>query len=187
MIQTFAMACMLFVIGNVAQAQTPGCQSSAQAASKMWDAWKQETHLDPTAMTAQAFVGRAASAVNKWNKIAKNSWATIGPRSLRYGEGNRQTGTIMGKTTRTFVMPPTRKGNATITLKKIDGRAKTGVTICTQTKNGSRRTIHSYTFNNSNAPKTKTFSIPNSANKVVTVTIKNYSVGNKFKYSIKAK
>lgn len=173
---------MIFIMSSFSlQAQTPKCSNAASAVAEMWNSYG----VWSPSVSAQVYASLVRDAVRKWNQRAGNSWASIGPRHLTLN--NRQaTGTIMGQTNRTFITEPAHGNSVRITLRKTDGRAKTGVTICTQTKNGSRRTVHSYTFNNGNRPQSKTFIIPNARGKVISVNMRNYSVGNKFKYTIKA-
>ena len=179
------MICFL-VSNTTVSAQTPNCSSSAVVVSKMWKAWKDlgigDAHLLPNA----TYAAHTARAISSWNRLIGNSWATIGPRSLRINNRSA-SGTIWGQTNRTFITPPSKNNSVTITLRKTDGRAKTGVTICTTDKRNNKRTVHSYTFNNGNYTKTKTFVIPNARNKVISVNMRNYSVGNKFKYTISAR
>ncbi len=187
LVQFFAALMICFFVSNTSvSAQTPNCSSSAVVVSKMWKAWKDlgigDAHLLPNA----TYMGHADRAIRSWNRLIGNSWATIGPRSLK--TNNRtESGTIWGRTNRTFIIPPARSNNVTITLRKTDGKAKTGVTICTTDKYNNKRTVHSYTFNSGNYTQTKTFVIPNAKNKVISINTRNYSVGNKFKYTISAR
>lgn len=173
---------MIFIMSSFSlKAQTPKCSSAAAAVAEMWNSYG----VWSPSVSAQVYASLVRDAVRKWNQRAGNSWASIGPRHMTLN--NRQaTGTILGQTNRTFITEPAHGNSVRITLKKTDGRAKTGVTICTQTKNGTRRTVHSYTFNNGNYTRTKTFVIPNARGKVISVNMRNYSVGNKFKYTIRA-
>ncbi|MEM8887616.1 MAG: hypothetical protein AAGD28_06485 [Bacteroidota bacterium] len=181
LVKTLILGMVFFMSSFSLQAQTPKCSSSAAAVAQMWNSYGT---WNPSIST-QAYAALVRDAVSSWNNYARNRWATIGPRHLALN--NRQaTGTILGQTNRTFVTVPARGNSVTITLRKTDGRAKTGVTICTQTKNGTRRTVHSYTFNNGNYTKTKTFTINNAKGKVISINMRNYSVGNKFKYTVKA-
>ncbi|MEM6805074.1 MAG: hypothetical protein AAF696_27000 [Bacteroidota bacterium] len=181
LIQSLAFILMITFSFTTAKAQTPKCSAAAAAVAEMWNAYGAWT----PSVTSQAYAALVRDAIRKWNQKAGNSWASIGPRNLKLN-GTTASGTILGQTNRTFVTVPSRNNTVRITLRKIDGRAKTGVTICTQSKNGTRRTIHSYTFNNGNYTRTKTFTIPNAKGKVISINMRNYSVGNKFKYTVKA-
>jgi hypothetical protein len=186
--KVFTIALGTFLICGLSKnllAQTPGCTSAAQVVSKMWNAWNQVSVLLPSSVPENEIMAKLGSAVARFNTdVAQGNWATIGPRSLVLN--NQEIGNILGNTTRTFVMAPSKNDVVRIVLKKNDGRAKTGVTICTQSKTGGRQTVASYTFNNDNDPETKTFRITDAQNKVISIAIKNYSVGNRFQYQIKA-
>lgn len=181
LIQVLAFSLMMAFSFSTAQAQTPQCSSAASAVAGMWNSYG----VWSPSVTVQAYGTLATDAIRKWNRLAGNSWGSIGPRHLSL-KNKSATGTILGQTNRTFVTVPSHGNTVKIILRKTDGRAKTGVTICTQTKSGTRRTVKSYTFNNSKAAMTKTFIIPNAKGKVISVNMRNYSVGNKFKYTIRA-
>lgn len=124
-----------------------------------------------------------------YNHIAgRNSKWQIGSRYLGIG-ANRptETGTVMGQTSRTFVTHPSENNRAIITLEKTGGKAKTSVVVCVINKNGSSRSLPVYTFSNGNGTSTKRFTVNNVKDKIIVVSIKNKSVGNKFKYKISAR
>src|SRR5690606_23783244 len=110
-----------------------------------------------------------------WNWIAGNSSATIGPRRLEIDGGN-ETGQILGQTKSTFVTPPSFNNQVVITINKFEGRAETGVTICTHGQNGVTETVTSYVFPNDNNGKVKSFTINNAKGKIISVAMKNNSV-----------
>ncbi len=181
-------------VGSSASAQTPGCTSSHEAATKMWDAWHNaiidgtetvEKYALPTVVDWFEYQELASTAVTGWNQLANNSWSTIGPRSLNIG--STETGNVVGRTTRTFIMPPSNRDTIRVTINKTDGRARTGVTICTQTNDDRRQSVVSHSFPNTNDPLVETFEITGAADKVISIAIKNYSVGNQFQYSIIAR
>ncbi len=183
---SLSLVICFFLFNTSVSAQTPSCNSSAAVVSKMWKAWNDLGVGNASLLPNATYVARAAQAVNGWNSLVGNSWATIGPRDLRFNNRS-ESGIIMGQTNRTFITPPARNNTVTITLRKTDGKAKTGVTICTTDINNNRRTVHSYTFNNGNYTRTKTFTIHNARNKVISINMRNYSVGNKFRYTISAR
>lgn len=120
-----------------------------------------------------------------WNWIASNGTGTIGPRRLDIGEST-ETGTILGQTKSTFVTNPSFNNQVVITINKTDGRAETGVSICTHTQNGVTNTVTTYVFPNNNNGLSKTFTINNAKGKIISVAMKNNSVANRFQYNIKA-
>jgi hypothetical protein len=183
--KTFVFATAILLCGNVSFAQAPGCNSAAEIVSKMWQSWDKVSDKLPGDVPGGQFLSFAAKSITNWNQeVAGNSWATIGPRSLNFGE--KANGNVLGQTTRVFILPPSNKETVTITIKKIDGKAKTGISVCSEGKKGNTRTDDNYTFNNSDKKETKIFTINNAKNRVLSVTIKNYSVGNKFQYTIEA-
>lgn len=121
-----------------------------------------------------------------WNWISSNSSANIGPRYLEMDGGNEQ-GTVMGQTQRTFVTPPSFNNTVKVTLNKYDGRAETKVLICSHGDDGITRTLKEYTFENNKNGQTKVFTLTGVRGKIISIAIKNKSVGNKFKYRINAK
>lgn len=183
---SLSLVICFFLCNVTVSAQTPSCSSSAVVVSKMWKAWNNLKAGHASLLPNATYMSRSAQAVRGWNSIVGNGWATIGPRDLLINHRS-ENGIIRGQTNRTFITPPSRNNTVTITLRKTDGKAKTGVTICTTDRNGNRRTVHSYTFNNGNYTRTKTFVISNARNKVISINMRNYSVGNKFNYSISAR
>lgn len=174
-------SCSLFNL----KAQTPGCNSSAVLVTKMWEAWHDFVgDINTTLYNYQDYISKVPLIVNKWNQKVGNSWATIGPRSLKFNDS--ETGNIVGQTNRTFITIPSFDSTVSIRIRKTDGRAKCGVTICVSGENGSRQIIHSYTFESGNRLQTKNFILPNVKGKVISINMRNYSVGNTFKYRISA-
>jgi len=151
----------------------------AQKTWEQWGPWKPNISLIP-------FKGSVKKLKKAWNYIASNGGATIGPRFLEMDGGNEQ-GTVYGQTKRTFVTPPSFEDEVTITVNKYDGRARTGVVICSHGRDGVTRQLKSYTFENSRNGKTKTFTLKGVKGKIISVAMRNRSVGNRFKYRINAK
>ncbi len=170
----------LFVSVTTMKAQTPSCSSATAAVTTMWEKFG-EWNADITTAFYQTKVNQAVRA---WNQAAHNNWATLGPRSLKLNQ--MEKGTILGQTNRTFVMPPSYRRNLSITIKKTDGRAKMGVTICTTGRSGRKNIVAQYTFPNGRHKLSKTFNISGARGKVISINMRNYSVGNKFKYKISA-
>ena len=96
-----------------------------------WGPWKPE-------IGSRTFLKKVENVKKFWNYIASNSGATIEPRFIEFDGGNEQ-GTVYGKTKRTFVTPSSFENTITVTINKYDGRAKTGVVICSRSHvSGSR-------------------------------------------------
>ncbi len=177
------LACaILFTFWGGLQAQnTPNCSQGEKLAENTWEKWgpwKPNISLVP-------FKNGITQIKQHWNWIASNGTGTIGPRRLDIGEGNEQ-GNILGQTKSTFVTSPSFNDNVEITINKYDGRAETGVTICTHSQSGVTATVSSYVFPNGNNGQTKKFTIANAKGKIISIAMKNNSAGNQFKYRIKA-
>ena len=170
----------LFAIGFQAEAQN--CNQGKKLAEQTWEKWgpwKPNIQLIP-------FKNKVKQIKQVWNWIAANGGSTIGPRLLEMDGGN-ETGSITGQTKRTFVTPPSFEDRVEITINKYDGRARTGVVICTMGRNGVLNEVTDYTFPNDKNGKVKKFTVNNARGKIIMVAMKNLSVGNKFKYRINAK
>ncbi|QNJ98077.1 hypothetical protein [Constantimarinum furrinae] len=164
------------------QAQAQNCNQGAKLAEKTWEKWgpwKPNITLIP-------FKAEVQKIKNVWNWIAANGGATIGPRLLELDGGN-ESGNIAGQTKSTFVTPPSFDDRVEITINKYDGRAKTGVVICVQGRDGVTTQKASYEFPNDRNGKVKKFTLNNVRGKIIIVAMKNQSVGNKFKYRINGK
>ena len=75
-----------------------------------------------------------------------------------------------------------------VRVEKTDGKAKTEVKICLWTDGvgmGSTVVKKTYTFENGNYKRTKTFTIFQAKDKKVIVYINNQSVGNTFSYNLR--
>ncbi|MCB0457854.1 MAG: hypothetical protein KDC91_08930 [Flavobacteriaceae bacterium] len=176
----FLVAFFVFAFGSQLEAQN--CNQGSNLAQDMWDAWgpwQPNISLVP-------FKNEVRLIKNGWNAIAANSSATIGPRFLELDGGNEE-GTILGQTMRTFVSHPSFDDTVEITINKYDGKAKTGVVICVQGKDGVTTQKASYEFPNENNGRVKKFTLNNVRGKSIIVAMKNLSVGNKFKYRINGK
>ncbi|GHC49633.1 hypothetical protein [Ulvibacter litoralis] len=164
------------------QATAQNCNQGVKLAEKTWEKWgpwKPNIQIVP-------FKAEVQKIKRVWNWIAANGGATIGPRLLEMDGGN-ETGNIAGQTKSTFVTPPSFNNNVKLTINKYDGKAKTGVTICVQGRDGITTQKASYEFPNDKNGKTKVFNLKNVKGKIIIVAMKNKSVGNKFKYRINAK
>lgn len=174
--------CMIALFAFSFQTEAQNCNQGKKLAEKTWEKWgpwKPNIQLIP-------FKGKVQKIKQVWNWISANGGSTIGPRLLEMDGGNEQ-GSITGQTKRTFVTPPSFENRVEITINKYDGRARTGVVICTQGRNGVTNQVHSYTFPNQNNGKVKKFVVNNARGKIIMIAMKNQSVGNKFKYRINAK
>lgn len=180
--KAFALYFVLFGFAAILNAQnTPNCNQGENLAERTWEKWgpwKPKITLIP-------FKNEVVALRDNWNWIVSNGNATVGPRRLEI-DGENETGTILGKTKSTFVTPPSFNNKVIITINKYDGKAETGVTICTHSSDGSTETETSYVFPNENDSRVKTFTINNVKGKIISVAMKNNSIANKFQYRINA-
>lgn len=161
--------------------QAQNCNQGKKLAEKSWEEfgpWKPNFSLIP-------FKNQVAKMKNAWNWISSNGGANIGPRYLEVDGGN-ENGSITGQTKRTFVTPPSFNNTMKITINKYDGRAETGVVICSHGRDGITKTLKTFTFPNDKNGKTKVFTLSGVKGKIISVAMKNNSVANKFKYRINA-
>lgn len=159
----------------------PNCNQGQKLAENTWEKWGP---WQPR-ITLIPFKAEITRVKQYWNWISSNGVGTVGPRRLDIGEGN-ETGKILGQTKRTFVTNPSFENQVKITITKTDGRAETGVSICTHTQDGVTSTVTTYVFPNNNNGQEKVFTINNAKGKIISVAMKNNSVANQFEYTIKA-
>ena len=161
----------------------PGCSAGAKVAKETWKKWGPWKLLPPV-----TYKQKVKKFKKLWNALvaSNTSWATLGPRYMEIGSKVDQ-GKIVPQTKRTFVTAPANKNSVVITIEKYDGRAKTGVSICIHGKNGDQLNKKNYTFPNDRASKTKKFTITGTKGKIISVSMKNHSAGNKFLYKINCK
>ncbi len=162
--------------------QAQNCNQGEELARRTWEKWgpwEPKLHIVPYKATIR-------TVKFAWNIIASHSPANLSPRFLEFNEVKEQ-GNIVPRTKRTFVTPPPYVDNVEITINKFDGKARTGVVICTQGKDGITQNIANYTFPRDKRGKIKKFRLNNVKGKIIIVAMKNLSAGNKFKYRISAK
>lgn len=181
----FLMVVVLFTGVTTSSAQTPNCHSSAKFVSKMWDSFKGKIPSN-----YNQYLQKADAAIQDFNAgVANNGWGTIGPRAMKIPTGGVMRGTVIGGTNRMFISPPAFHNNVKITLRKLGGKAKTGVSICIRDKKGALVRVQDYHFPKGRYKRNIDLIVPNAKGKVVSVNIRNYAatvVGWKFKYDIKA-
>ncbi len=128
--------------------------------------------------------------VQFWNSQVNNSWATVGPRRLDLNQNH--TGTLVSTGGRKFVsLPVLNKNSITVTIDETGGKGKTSVTVCKINKNNQKTNIGTKWFNDSKQKKKKsnekqTFTVNGAKDHIVTVHMDGKSVGNTFKYKLRA-
>jgi hypothetical protein len=121
-----------------------------------------------------------------WRKLAKNSWATIGPRELKWGK--KEKGTLRGTFARMFISAkPVTKKRLQIVVKKTDGKGKARVAICgISPKTGKVRKLATHTFPRGKSKKTWKHTVKNAFGMNIMVHIDGKTAVRKFAYSVKA-
>ena len=175
-LMTAAVPATMLVAPNTAQAGE--CGSVASVTSDLWDKYGKLASNLP-------YAEKVDEMIKFWNSMAGNSWAKIGPRRLDYG--TNLDGTVVGPTTRVFVAEtPTNTDKVEIKLNKLDGKAKTSVTVCKVDKSGRKTKLWDFTADNGNYTKTWTKTLSGVKDELVTVNIVGHSATNKFKYTLRA-
>lgn len=130
----------------VSQAHAGSCGSIASVSRDIWKNYDQVILAAGCAVVTVATEGavppnvcldnaKKAAKVGEdmiafWNKAAKtNAWATIGPRRLDLGEHLK--GRLVSTGGRVFITPAAlTEDSVEVEIKKLDGKAKTEVTVC---------------------------------------------------------
>lgn len=96
--------------------------------------------LAANACTASASAALVSDMLNFWNRMAGNSWATIGPRDWTiYPSPESHSGTILAKGTRLFVSPHPMflTDKVRVSVRKVEGLNATNVTFCASNAAGA--------------------------------------------------
>lgn len=159
----FGRSLALFLIAallpSVAQAS---CRTGGKIAADLWKKWGDEAILIGcaaaavegvpfgTCMKTAAFYQKIAQATVKfWNVAAANSWATIGPRRIEFGES--QSGTLVSTAGRMFMSAlPLEVDKVTVRIEKQDGRAGAKITLCSFPAEGAPQTLVEIDFDKGN-------------------------------------
>lgn len=164
----------------IGQLEAQNCNQGNKLARNTWNAWGNWT---PN-ISLIPFKNKVRKIKNTWNVIAAQGTATIGPRLLEL-DGGFESGSVAGQTKRTFVSHPSFDNRVEITINKTEGRARTGIVICVQGRDGVSQQKVSYEFPSNRNGKVKKFVLNGVKGKIIMVAMRNKSVGNKFKYRIK--
>ncbi len=127
----------------------------------------------------------AENMMKYWNMAAGNSWAKIGPRRLDAGEWKQ--GQLVSTGGRMWITAmPMEKNQVEVALKKLDGKAKTVMTVCKEFR-GKYTKLWEVEIDNGKDNEgdvwKRSFSGVKGHNIVVHLDAK--SVANKFKYQLK--
>lgn len=173
-----ASLCGLATVAVPTTAHAGTCGSVASVSSDLFKEYNKIASSIP-------YSDKVDKMIKFWNSMAGNSWAKIGPRRLDYGKTHN--GTVTGPTSRVFIAEtPSNKKHADVTIKKLDGKAKTSITVCKVDSSGNQQKVWDFTVQNGNGTETFTRTVKGLEGKILTVHINGHSATNKFKYSVKA-
>jgi hypothetical protein len=196
-----ALLTTLFAVAPLREAAAGSCESGTKVAEDIWREHDIIVKALGCAVVSIASTGSvppnacldAADKVAKvtqdmlafWNKAAGNSWAKIGPRRLDADE--TLGGKLVSTGGRMFITPtPLDSKSAEVRIKKLDGKAKTEVTVCKEHR-GKYTKLWSFVIENGKANEgevwKKTFAGVKGHNIVVHLDAK--SVTNAMKYELR--
>jgi hypothetical protein len=159
-------------------AHAGNCGSVASVTSDIWTEYNSLASQLP-------YVDKIDAMIKFWNSMSGNSWSKIGPRRLDYS--SNLNGTVVGPTSRVFIAEiPSDKNSVEVKLDKLDGRAKTSITVCKVSKTGKVTKLWDFTASNGSYTKTWKKTISGVQDEIVTVNIVGHSATNKFKYRLRA-
>ena len=168
-------------LASVALPSTAAAGTCGSVASVSSDLFKEYNSL----ASQIPYIDKVDKMITFWNSMAGNSWAKIGPRRLEYGK--TMSGTVTGPTSRVFIAEtPSDMKQADVTIKKLDGKAKTSITVCKVDASGNQQKVWDFTVENGNGTETFTRTVKGLEGKLLTVHINGHSATNSFKYTVRA-
>jgi hypothetical protein len=196
---------------NAAHAQS--CQSATQVATDLWSEYGKAARqagcagvtagsvvasggasLPQTVSQYKACMGKADKAaemadsmVQAWNRLARNSWARLGPRRLVLNQSHE--GTIRSSGTRVFVTEsPITASTLELSIEKLRFRGRTDVTVCTHLPDGSEQEVWSFQMapGIDNKGNTWTRQLDDVAGRIVSVFFNGRSAVKSMKYRLSA-
>jgi hypothetical protein len=187
---------------TIPEAHAGGCESGAKITADIWkehDATLKALGCTVVTIASEGSVPPnvcldAADKVAKvatqmiefWNVAAGNSWAKIGPRRLDLG--TKLNGTLVSTGGRMFITAtPLDKDTLDLDLEKIDGKAKTEVTVCKEYR-GKMTTVWTFMIDNGNdnVGKKWTKHLTGVKGHNIVFNLDAKSVANTFKYELTA-
>ncbi|HWB74673.1 MAG TPA: hypothetical protein VG755_06950 [Nannocystaceae bacterium] len=186
----------------VADAHAGGCESGTKIAADIWDehdvvlkklgcaivSVASEGAVPPNAcLDAADKVAKVVDDMIKfWNGAAKNSWAKIGPRRLALGETLK--GKLVSTGGRLFITDrPLEEDSVELRLEKLDGKAKTEVTVCSEFR-GKQTKKWSFMIENGNDNTGKVWkkTLTGMRGHILMVHLDARSVANTMQYELRA-
>lgn len=202
---SFVLIGTLFLFISFSPLKAQSCNSGTKVVSDIWDKTYSVAILvgciPANALAATvSYAGCVATTnfintvttklIQFWNANANNSWATIGPRQLKLNKN--LTGNLVGTGGRLFVsFPVFNKNSIKVTIDETGGRGKTSVVVCKVNQNKQHTKVATKWFNDTNQRKNKTNEhreviVNGVKNHIITVHLDGKSVGNTFKYKVRA-
>lgn len=128
--------------------------------------------------------------VTYWNG-RKNSWSTIGPRRLNFGQ--YEHGRLVSTGGRMYIScVPSNKNTMTVDISELDGKGKTSFVVCKVDRRGNYTQLRNGWFNDSSDRKKKTnekrsFTISGVQGHLISIHFDGKSVGNTFQYKVRVR
>ncbi len=175
------------------------CDSFSGIATEIWNEWGEVLKgiaagvgatqgLPPDQIYAMATEYEAAvkKTISRWNDIAGNSWAKLGPRKLQLGDA--EEGTVVHPGERTFLTPgPLATDCVELAIKSRDGKAECEVMVCAHGKSGRPRKLWTAKFasGSGNDGDTKKQRLQGIRGMVLSVNLKPRGLLKSFAYQVK--
>lgn len=193
----FAFSLFFLGFGAINSVQAQGCKSATAVVTDIYNNYGKVLKKFGCSLTKQ---NSCLDNVNKYEKIVKEqiaywnkrskttAWATIGPRSMKFGDNYK--GTLIGTGGRMFIsVAPSNKSSLTVSIDELDGKGKTSVVICKVDKNGTYWPLATKWFNDTKARKKdkrekRKFTIKGVKGHLISVHFDGKSVANKFQYKL---
>lgn len=128
--------------------------------------------------------------VTFWNG-RRNSWSTIGPRRLNFGQ--YEHGRLVSTGGRMYIScVPSNKNTMTVDISELDGKGKTSFVVCKVDRRGNYTPLRTGWFNDSSDRKNKkdekrSFTIKGVKGHIISIHFDGKSVGNTFQYKVRAR
>ena len=196
---TCAVLSVFYLASYTPLAYGGSCESMAGLAADVWGEFKQSalragcvlpgaSHDVVTKFiacsAAKVQTGLVKGMLGWWNSTAQNRWATIGARSVG---PEWQEGTLRGTTGRTFTSMAPIYSRTTVELQKLDGKARTEITICGFDASGRAAKITERTLDPEqvNTQQIWRFPIAQAAGHILTIKLDAKSALNNFNYRVR--
>ena len=196
--------CVFMVLANSSHSYAQTCMGFGDVLKNTWKSVYSIAHpIGKQALTLIPVVGQNKMAVEAISQASakfhnfvfngnRQSWSTVGSRELPVlKEQIKQYGRLVKAGVggvRVYTTAGLFWDRVDIEIEKLDGKAKTQVIICTwDMATGAKNNYTEYTFPSGKKRHKKKFVINNIHGKSISIKLRNRSVANTFKYSIKSR